>query len=319
MTKTETFFWRPTPSPTLNMNSSHHNETEPSPAPLPPASEGTHPSTSSKYVGDTLPKLELPIVVEFTATGMCHIKCGSAQTPQYLAIGNILPEAIADLMGKVTKNAIAWLGGGAVKKTGDDHDAINEYLTECILTFSRALRTSHPQPWNLLHLYIKDCITLFEAASDTTNLRPKCAREWLNTQNLPLADAKVAESQEKAVSPDESLESETPDEDEEEAPKRSPSVSRMLAWRQLATHFLDSMNPRLDPHVVVLNCILDYDGPLPQCRLRHHAYRFVREAEKAIVLGIARGDGDADPHVDWIFRWIKRDRDLSENKAKVRP
>jgi hypothetical protein len=99
----------------------------------------------------------------------------------------------------------------------------------------------------------------------------------------------------------------------------SPSLERVLAFRQLATAFLDSCNPKLDKHIVVLNCIVDYDGPIPERRLRQMAHAFFREAERAIEYDGERGNGDADPHIDWIHNWLKRDRDLSANDQAVQP
>lgn len=80
---------------------------------------------------------------------------------------------------------------------------------------------------------------------------------------------------------------------------------RILAFRQLATHFLESTNPRLERHIVILECILSYDGPIPDAQLRYFAYNFFRTAEQAIENGwpTPQQQKEGDPASAWIYTW----------------
>ncbi len=60
---------------------------------------------------------------------------------------------------------------------------------------------------------------------------------------------------------------------------------KILAFRQLATYYLDSLNPKCDRHVIILNCILDYDDKFYDSRLRWDAHHFV---------------------ADWILNWCAK-------------
>lgn len=51
--------------------------------------------------------LERPILVEFTRDETCRIICGGVEMPRYTAEGDTLPDAIADLVQQVTRDAIA--------------------------------------------------------------------------------------------------------------------------------------------------------------------------------------------------------------------
>lgn len=86
-------------------------------------------------------------------------------------------------------------------------------------------------------------------------------------------------------------------------------ISHRLAFRKLATYFLDSANPPLYNYVSVLNCILDYDGPLPAVRLRHFAHSFFRTAESAIERALPRRDTDTEEYIDWIYNWLQHDKE----------
>jgi len=89
------------------------------------------------------------------------------------------------------------------------------------------------------------------------------------------------------------------------------SIDRLLSFQQLSTFFLDSTNPRPEKYIVILNCILDYTGPLPEKRLRHFCHSFFCVAERAIEHNIKLDNGDAEQYVYWIRDWLENDRDLS--------
>lgn len=85
-------------------------------------------------------------------------------------------------------------------------------------------------------------------------------------------------------------------------------ILRRLAFRQLATCFLDSYNPKLHKSGVILNCILDYDGPfIANVPLRYQAHDFVQEAYEQI-------ERNQLPHEEsldifrWIAEWWKKDK-----------
>jgi hypothetical protein len=91
------------------------------------------------------------------------------------------------------------------------------------------------------------------------------------------------------------------------AGENKPPAERLSAFRQLATDFLNSANPRLEHHFAVLNCILDYDGPLPKTRLRHMAHAFFRDAEQVIEAGTG-ATMPSTPQVEWIRQWHRADQ-----------
>lgn len=51
--------------------------------------------------------MEWPILVSFTADEQCVIECGGAQMPRYKVTGDSLPDAIRELVKRVTRDAIA--------------------------------------------------------------------------------------------------------------------------------------------------------------------------------------------------------------------
>ncbi len=51
--------------------------------------------------------MELPILITHTAEDEVTIECGGAQMPRYKVTGETLPDAIAQLIRVVTRDAIA--------------------------------------------------------------------------------------------------------------------------------------------------------------------------------------------------------------------
>ena len=97
-------------------------------------------------------------------------------------------------------------------------------------------------------------------------------------------------------------------------------LSRILAFRQLATRFLNVVNPAPDTFPVILDCITSYDGPLPPTRLRHFAHMFesvvrmVTEggAPESAAMRRFRGDRSGEAAraratIRWIYEWIRVD------------
>lgn len=77
-------------------------------------------------------------------------------------------------------------------------------------------------------------------------------------------------------------------------------LERRLAFQTMCRYFLESMNPRLEREVVVLNCILDFDQYFDSFSpLRHEAHAFVRDAEAIID----KETGGTSEYADWITRW----------------
>jgi hypothetical protein len=77
-------------------------------------------------------------------------------------------------------------------------------------------------------------------------------------------------------------------------------LERRLAFQALCRYFLESMNPRLEKEVVVLNCILDFDEYQETfTAMRYTAYDFVRSAEMIIDKGLS----DNGEFAEWITRW----------------
>ena len=83
----------------------------------------------------------------------------------------------------------------------------------------------------------------------------------------------------------------------------SDQILRVLAWRELALRFLDGY--KLEKSIVVADCIVSYDGYLPEFEpLRYHAHRFVEEAVALIEHDVHK-EPESDATV-WITRWNKR-------------
>lgn len=79
---------------------------------------------------------------------------------------------------------------------------------------------------------------------------------------------------------------------------------RRLGWRELALRFLDSFNPKLNREIIVVNAVVDYDGPLPETHLRYHAHSFVRAAAAMIEQEITPSPGEECG--DWLKEWVRR-------------
>ena len=82
-------------------------------------------------------------------------------------------------------------------------------------------------------------------------------------------------------------------------------LAQLLAWRELALRFLDSASTPPALGVVMANCILDFPGPFPKTRLRHHAWMFVAECRRLIE---QKGAGARCRHMDesitlWVQAW----------------
>lgn len=87
-------------------------------------------------------------------------------------------------------------------------------------------------------------------------------------------------------------------------------MDRRFAFYELAKHFLQSYNPKCYREVVILNCILDYDGPLPEDGpMRHFAHEFVNLAYIMIEMQYKNGNlieqGKKQPFFEWIDNWVR--------------
>lgn len=79
------------------------------------------------------------------------------------------------------------------------------------------------------------------------------------------------------------------------------TILRYSAFRELALLCLDSCYPKGDHKIIIADCILSYDGPLPEKGpLREFAYDFFRSAQLVIECEAKLG---STPLQNWITAW----------------
>lgn len=90
-----------------------------------------------------------------------------------------------------------------------------------------------------------------------------------------------------------------------ELSKMEERLLKQLAWRELALRFLDSMNPKPNFAIVIVDAICAYRdiGHLGDS-VRHHAHFFVTEAIRQIERELPPTDHSTATY-EWIYNWNK--------------